>query len=75
MQVKLKDGRVVVGEFHCLDSAGNLLLHNSVERSGGGASGAQLVERPFGLVLVPRAWQMSCRVDLSPEEELEMLSM
>ncbi len=55
--------------------AGTRRRHPRGARRGGGDSGAKLVERPFGLVLVPRAWQMSCNVDLSPEEELEMLSM
>lgn len=74
-QVELKDGRFVLGEFRCLDSAGNMLLYDSVERSGGGDSGEPEVVRPFGLVLVPRAWRVSCKVGLTPEESLEILSL
>ena len=73
-QVELKDGRIVLGEFRCLDSAGNMLLYDSVERSGGDSGEPEGV-RPFGLVLVPRAWRVSCKVGLAPEEALEVLSL
>jgi small nuclear ribonucleoprotein (snRNP)-like protein len=31
VQIKVQDGRVLVGDFACMDKQGNIILYNAVE--------------------------------------------
>ena len=48
MQVHVKDGRVFVGQFYCLDAAGSLILMDAYELES-----ASLLGRPLHPVMHP----------------------
>ncbi len=54
MQVLVKDGRTLTGEFQCLDPQGNLVLANTYERAAAGGE-----ERPTGMALIPAHYRVS----------------
>ena len=55
-QVTLKDERVIIGEFQCLDTSGNLVLGNTYETVKTTSGKAE--ERHMGTVLVPKHYQV-----------------
>lgn len=57
MQVNIKDGRVLIGNFHCLDKQGNLILVNTCEEVK--ANGFPF-ERCLGMVMIPPDMQTGC---------------
>lgn len=42
MQVKTKDGRLLVGELSCLDKQGNIILSHTVQVLSEGSTGTQV---------------------------------
>ena len=42
VQVKTKDGRLLVGELSCLDKQGNIILSHTVQILISGSNGAQV---------------------------------
>lgn len=69
-KVVVKDGRVLVGDFLCIDKQGNLILGNTYQQVD-----SQLepyTERPIGQVLVPATQRVSCHVEVMPNEEQSM---
>lgn len=57
LQVTLKGGRQLLGDFQCLDKQGNLILGNTVETVAASKAGGKPEERGLGTVLVPRHQQ------------------
>ena len=55
LRVGLIDGRIIIGQFSCLDKQRNILLTDSRETRVGSDS-----ERFLGTVLVPRKYVASC---------------
>lgn len=64
LQVTLVSGRVLLGDFACLDKQGNLILANTSEAVPASSSGGKAEERVMGLVLVPIAQQQSVEVQV-----------
>ncbi|GMH45589.1 hypothetical protein BSKO_13546 [Bryopsis sp. KO-2023] len=73
LKVNIKDGRVLVGQFHCLDKQGNLILSNACEQVE--SSSSQEPERYLGMVMIPPDMQTGCFVKASPDnvEELKQI--
>jgi small nuclear ribonucleoprotein (snRNP)-like protein len=63
LQVELKDGRQIEGDFQCLDKQGNLVLSNSCELIDNPLS--KQPERQMGMVLIPKAYQVKVQVKVS----------
>lgn len=63
LQVELKDGRQLEGDFQCLDKHGNLVLSNSCELIENPLS--KQSERQMGMVLIPKAYQVKVQVKVS----------
>ena len=62
LQVKLKDGRLLTGTFHCLDSQSNLILTNGVRRDGPAPPAGGLTSTlPFPSFRSPRRRSRSTR--------------
>lgn len=59
--MNIKDGRVLIGQFHCLDKQGNLILVNACEEVN--ANGFPF-ERCLGMVMIPPDMQMGCFVQV-----------
>ncbi|KNA24196.1 hypothetical protein SOVF_017940 [Spinacia oleracea] len=76
MLVGVNDGRFFMGNFHCMDKQGNIILQDAVEfRSVRRSSPSPMEQRGLGLILIPSSCRISCRVDSPVEEELSMLSL
>ncbi|OWM85493.1 uncharacterized protein LOC116192750 [Punica granatum] len=76
MLVGIKDGRFFLGNFHCLDKQGNIILQDTVEyRSTRRSSPSPMEQRCLGLILIPASCRTSCHVDTSIEERLSLLSL
>jgi len=84
-QVVLISGRVIEGDFACLDRQGNLILGNAVEHIPVGSSGvgngssssgsSQPMQTPLGMVLVPKAQQQDVLLQVTLSEKASMLSL
>lgn len=55
------DGRIVVGDFICMDKQGNIILYNAVERL---EQDGQRLEKGLGQILVPYAQQGRVEVEV-----------
>ncbi|PON72671.1 LSM domain/archaea-type [Parasponia andersonii] len=74
MFVGIKDGRFFLGNFHCMDKKGNIILQDSIEyRSTRRSSPSPMEQRCLGLILIPFSCRSSCNVDCSIEEPLAPL--
>lgn len=64
LQVKIADGRLLVGDFQCLDPEGNLVLANTVQRLATVGANGQPEERHVGMVIIPAKQQdeVHCQV-------------
>lgn len=65
-KVVVKDGRVLIGEFLCIDKQANLILGNTYQQVQGEK------ERPIGQVLVPALQRKSCHVEVMPHEQQQV---
>ncbi|EFN59124.1 hypothetical protein CHLNCDRAFT_49967 [Chlorella variabilis] len=65
-KIQVKDGRVLVGDFTCLDKEGNIILTNTYEHM---QLGGQLHEKVMGQVLVPAAHRVSCEFQALPHDQ------
>mmetsp|Transcript_44083 Transcript_44083/g.140350 ORF Transcript_44083/g.140350 Transcript_44083/m.140350 type:complete len:115 (-) Transcript_44083:141-485(-) len=74
MKIGIKDGRTLVGNFNCIDKQGNIVLINTLECGGGEGDGGS-PQRTLGLVLVPASHRVSCHVESTVAEELQLLSL
>ncbi|GIL47399.1 hypothetical protein Vafri_4227 [Volvox africanus] len=72
-RVTLISGRVLEGDFTCLDRQGNIILSNTFEQVTT-ASGRR-EERHMGLVLVPIAQQRKIELEVTIDEEMSMLKL
>ncbi|GIL70362.1 hypothetical protein Vretimale_3543 [Volvox reticuliferus] len=72
-RVTLISGRVLEGDFTCLDRQGNIILSNTFEQVTT-ASGRR-EERHMGLVLVPIAQQHKVELQVTLDEEVSMLKL
>eukprot|EP00884_Botryococcus_braunii_P011715 jgi/Botrbrau1/20544/Bobra.145_2s0093.1 len=71
LRVVVRDGRVFVGDFSCLDRQGNLVLSNARQTmSDGPPRGivSMVADMPMGMVLVPLKQQVACHVEAMPGE-------
>ncbi|PON82380.1 LSM domain/archaea-type [Trema orientale] len=76
MLVGIKDGSFFLGNFHCMDKRGNIILQDSVEyRSTRRSSPSPMEQRRLGLILIPFSCRSSCHVDCSIEEQLALLAL
>ncbi|GLU22648.1 hypothetical protein SLE2022_387090 [Rubroshorea leprosula] len=76
MLVGIKDGRFFLGNFHCMDKQGNIILQDAVEyRSTRRTSPSPMEQRCLGLILIPSSCRTSCHVDCSIEEQLSLLKV
>lgn len=66
-QVSLKDGRIIIGDFMCLDKHGNLILGNTFEQvPAKKMAGSMPEQRHMGMVLVPLAYRTSAELQVCP---------
>ncbi|KAL1213742.1 hypothetical protein V5N11_013402 [Cardamine amara subsp. amara] len=76
MLVGIKDGRFFLGNFHCLDKQGNIILQDTVEyRSIRRSSPSPTEQRCLGMILIPSSCRTSCHVDCSVEEQLSLIQL
>ena len=54
LQVRVQDGRVLVGQLTCLDKQGNIILANTVQVPGNAHAGAPMLHLLSGGVQMPR---------------------
>ncbi|KAL5577284.1 hypothetical protein UlMin_018983 [Ulmus minor] len=74
MLVGIKDGRFFLGNFHCMDKQGNIILQDAVEyRSTRRSSPSPMEQRCLGLILIPSSCRKTCHVDCAIEEQLSLL--
>ncbi|KMT13657.1 hypothetical protein BVRB_4g080410 [Beta vulgaris subsp. vulgaris] len=77
MLVGVNDGRFFMGNFHCMDKQGNIILQDAIEfrsvrRS---SSNSPMEQRGLGLILIPSSCRTSCHIDCAVEEQLSLLSL
>ncbi|GFR43601.1 hypothetical protein Agub_g4698, partial [Astrephomene gubernaculifera] len=72
-RVTMVSGRVLEGDFTCLDKQGNIVLSNTYEQATT-ASGAR-EERHMGLVLVPFDQQAKVELQTTLDEEVSLLKI
>lgn len=85
LQVVLQSGRVIEGDFACLDPQGNLILsnasehvqaaHSSSSNSSSKSSSSSPALNPMGIVLVPKAQQKDVLLQVTLSEKASMLSL
>lgn len=76
MLVGVNDGRFFMGNFHCMDKQGNIILQDAVEfRSVRRSSPSPMEQRGLGIILIPASCRTSCHIDSSVEEQLSLLSL
>ncbi|CAH2078654.1 unnamed protein product [Thlaspi arvense] len=76
MLVGIKDGRFFLGNFHCIDKQGNIILQDTVEyRSIRRSSPSPTEQRCLGMILIPSSCRTSCHVDCSIEEQLSLVKL
>ncbi|KAL1215112.1 hypothetical protein V5N11_007684 [Cardamine amara subsp. amara] len=76
MLVGIKDGRFFLGNFHCLDKQGNIILQDTLEyRSIRRSSPSPTEHRCLGMILIPSSCRTSCHVDCSIEEQLSLIKL
>ncbi|PRW58249.1 small nuclear ribonucleo [Chlorella sorokiniana] len=68
-RIRVKDGRLLVGEFTCLDKQGNIILTNTYEHMT--LNGAHH-EKLMGQVLVPAAHRTSCEFEALPADAAQL---
>ena len=57
---------MLVGDFVCLDTQGNIVLYNAVERL---KREGKIEEKILGQVLVPKFQRTSCHVEVCGQQE------
>ncbi|CAN8325115.1 unnamed protein product [Cochlearia groenlandica] len=76
MLVGVKDGRFFLGNFHCIDKQGNIILQDTVEyRSIRRSSPSPTEQRCLGMILIPSSCRTSCHVDCSIDEQLSLIQL
>lgn len=73
MQVVLRDGRVLFGDFQSVDKQGNIILGRT-EESVTTCTG-KMEERHMGVVLIPREHQRTVELQGTIEEKLRLLAV
>mmetsp|Transcript_18624 Transcript_18624/g.56228 ORF Transcript_18624/g.56228 Transcript_18624/m.56228 type:complete len:170 (-) Transcript_18624:883-1392(-) len=71
-RVEVVDGRVLEGDFSCLDTMGNLILSHACQTAD--SSGASC-QQQMGLVLLPSEQRLSCSVFVPPGNEQRMQAL
>lgn len=72
LKVTVADGRVLVGDFICLDKQGNIILNNAVERY---VADGKEEEKLLGQVLVPATQRRSAAVEAVVAERQTILDV
>ena len=62
----MADGRILVGDFICLDKQGNIILNQTVEQY---EINGTPQEKVLGQVLVPFTQRKTCDVEVMPNEK------
>ncbi|GAB4829371.1 hypothetical protein Ancab_019042 [Ancistrocladus abbreviatus] len=76
MLIGVTDGRFFLGNFHCMDKQGNIILQDAVEfRSIRRSAPSPMEQRGLGLILIPSSCRTSCHIDCSIEEQLSLLAL
>ncbi|KAL9224962.1 hypothetical protein vseg_000937 [Gypsophila vaccaria] len=76
MLVGVNDGRFFMGNFHCMDKQGNIILQDAIEfRSVRRSSPSPMEQRGLGLILIPSSCRTTCHVDCAVDEQLSLLSL
>ncbi|XP_074272507.1 uncharacterized protein LOC141596295 [Silene latifolia] len=76
MLIGVNDGRFFMGNFHCMDKQGNIILQDAIEfRSVRRSSPSPMEQRGLGLILIPSTCRTTCHVDCSVDEQLSLLSL
>jgi small nuclear ribonucleoprotein (snRNP)-like protein len=68
MQVTVQDGRVLVGDFVCLDKQGNMVLQNVVELY---ENDGRPEEKMLGSVVVPATQRTQCSMQAVSQGEAD----
>jgi|Transcript_42495 small nuclear ribonucleoprotein (snRNP)-like protein len=74
LRVVTRDGRTILGDFHCMDQQQNVILLHAVEAGVNPHSG-EYEERMMGQVMVPLAQRTSCEVEVSWAEEARVRAL
>lgn len=69
LQITVADGRVLVGNFICLDKQGNIILDQTVERY---AVDGNTEEVLLGQVLVPAKQRVGCELEILESERSDV---
>jgi len=69
VQITVADGRVLVGNFICLDKQGNVILDQTVERY---AVDGKTEEAFLGQVLVPAKQRVGCELEILDAERSDV---
>lgn len=70
LKIHIIDGRVMVGDFICLDKQGNIILYNTVERL---VRDDIVEEKPLGQVLVPVEQRKRIEIEVCGQRDKEMV--
>lgn len=70
LKIHIIDGRVMVGDFICLDKQGNIILYNTVERL---VRDNKVEEKPLGQVLVPADQREKIEIEICEQRDKDMV--
>ena len=66
LQITVADGRILIGDFICLDKQGNIILDQTVERY---ESNGKIEEKLLGQVLISKKQRVSCDLEVMPSDK------
>lgn len=69
-QITVADGRILIGDFICLDKQGNIILDQTVEQY---EVNGKVEEKMLGQVLISKKQRVSCDVEVVAAER-EMIA-
>ena len=72
LQIQVRDGRVLIGDFTCIDKQGNIILNQTVEQY---ESNGKLEEKVLGQVLIPATQRVSCECEVVTAEKESIESL
>ncbi|KAG7671822.1 hypothetical protein Ndes2526B_g07268 [Nannochloris sp. 'desiccata'] len=70
MRITVADGRILIGDFICLDKQGNIILDQTVEQY---EVNGKVEEKMLGQVLISKKQRVSCDVEVVAAER-EMIA-
>jgi len=66
LQIKVADGRILIGDFICLDKQGNIILDQAIEQY---VTNGKTEEKVLGQVLISRKQRVSCDIEVVQGEK------